>query len=922
MPLADDWSRGNLQTLEHYTEPVGGPAPKRPRMLPGVVLAVVLLGLSVLAIQTRLGVAGLLGIAFVVGVALFAIRRQVVLIEAVAFLIHFDGIGVSELTLGRALSGVVLVVIAYKLVVEKWRPPALPTRHWIGPLALTTWAVASGLWSERIGSWMIGLGTIGLAIGYFAATGLLVDSYDKVKAFMRAYWYGGLFGAGAGIVGLVIGARSFGFNADANLFGVLAASMIPLTIYYRRNATTPRARFVYGVIVLMVLGGAAGAGSRSGVIGAALALFGSLVYRPGESLGRRIGSVIPATLVTMLVAVILLVANPNTLERGTSSSGRTDFWRVTIELIAERPVLGHGQRQINEKIPDLLATTPGTTVQSDSRDEVTSHNTWLDFLGNLGFVGFSMYAGIIVVTAVSFLRPHWRQTRELSGYLFVMMLPVLSGSMFLDLSNNKLAWALIGLAGILQVPSWGRRYRGYFSAPQQESVPDRFSEAKLARWDLKVSQRFRTWVVLGAVIGAFVFGVPAASGAVVYEASVSIVVPKLDNPPNLPFVRVDRARVSVIHTLVLSDAYAAELIARSGVDASVPEMRGDISVDRPKYGAYVEITFSSTDEQLVDAVAPHLLDSLEALTEAGRDFTIPTLRDEVRPTVPGEQRYYTGPMYIPVSEYVDRGAVPPRSSVNLLVGALTGALVAIGYVLLQQRRPRVNDDDSFPEAVGLPFWSHIGRAGRRRRNGATADQYAHVAVRATEGFGGDRMPRGILVAGPTRSSSTRALALGCAGALAAIGHRVVLVDAQVKRPWLSRRLGFFRAPGVRDVGSGAVPIERVLRRVKPLFLPRALRRATRHSRENLRFVSAGRVWSKGPEEFDPTWLDALGEGIVTVVLAPPLTGTVAVGPVLGWADVVMYDLVEGETVTFDAEDGALQVATFARGSAGVILSDV
>jgi hypothetical protein len=36
----------------------------------------------------------------------------------------------------------------------------------------------------------------------------------------------------------------------------------------------------------------------------------------------------------------------------------------------------------------------------------------------------------------------------------------------------------------------------------------------------------------------------------------------------------------------------------------------------------------------------------------------------------------------------------------------------------------------------------------------------------------------------------------------------------------------------------------------------------------------------------------------------------------------LYNLVEGETVTFDAEDGALQVATFARGPSGVVLSDV
>ena len=52
-----------------------------------------------------------------------------------------------------------------------------------------------------------------------------------------------------------------------------------------------------------------------------------------------------------------------------------------------------------------------------------------------------------------------------------------------------------------------------------------------------------------------------------------------------------------------------------------------------------------------------------------------------------------------------------------------------------------------------------------------------------------------------------------------------------------------------------------------------------------------------------------------------MLGNVAVGGLLEWADVVMYDLVEGETVTFDAEDGALPISTFAI-RAGVVLSDV
>ena len=73
---------------------------------------------------------------------------------------------------------------------------------------------------------------------------------------------------------------------------------------------------------------------------------------------------------------------------------------------------------------------------------------------------------------------------------------------------------------------------------------------------------------------------------------------------------------------------------------------------------------------------------------------------------------------------------------------------------------------------------------------------------------------------------------------------------------------------------------------------------------------------------DPSVLDGLDPEVIVVMLAPPLLGTVPVSTCLRWADVVMYNLVEGETVTADAEDAALQVATFAQGPAGVVLSDV
>ena len=104
--------------------------------------------------------------------------------------------------------------------------------------ALTVWAVAQRAVVARVGQWFYTFGVYGLGIAFFCITGLLVDSHRMVQQFLRAYWVGGLFGSAAGILALGLGTRSVGFGADPNFFGLLEASMIPLTVYYRRHAAT------------------------------------------------------------------------------------------------------------------------------------------------------------------------------------------------------------------------------------------------------------------------------------------------------------------------------------------------------------------------------------------------------------------------------------------------------------------------------------------------------------------------------------------------------------------------------------------------------------------------------------------------------------------------------------------------------------
>ena len=173
------------------------------------------------------------------GLGLWVWRRGFIFIEMVAFLIHFDGLGFCLLRMGRIMAAVIFGVICWKLVVEQWRPPAVPVRHWLPPLMLTTFAVMTGAWSESVAGWLFAMGMFALALAYFGASALLVDSHEKIQQYLRAYWVGGLCGSGAGVLALFLGTRSVGFGGDPNFFGLLQASMIPLTVYYRRNETDP-----------------------------------------------------------------------------------------------------------------------------------------------------------------------------------------------------------------------------------------------------------------------------------------------------------------------------------------------------------------------------------------------------------------------------------------------------------------------------------------------------------------------------------------------------------------------------------------------------------------------------------------------------------------------------------------------------------
>ncbi len=169
---------------------------------------------------------------------------------------------------------------------------------------------------------------------------------------------------------------------------------------------------------------------------------------------------------------------------------------------------------------------------------------------------------------------------------------------------------------------------------------------------------------------------------------------------------------------------------------------------------------------------------------------------------------------------LDSPASPPSSPssprpVLVLFGALiAGLLIGIGLTYAARvLDPRLRREEQLRALFNLPVLARI----RRERPGAgplTPERLSPVAretyrtLRATVAATSpdERGPRSILVSssGPSEGKSTTAINL--AASLALAGHRVILIDADLRRPAIGRALGIGDRPGVVSVLLGRVAL--------------------------------------------------------------------------------------------------------------------
>jgi polysaccharide biosynthesis transport protein len=259
--------------------------------------------------------------------------------------------------------------------------------------------------------------------------------------------------------------------------------------------------------------------------------------------------------------------------------------------------------------------------------------------------------------------------------------------------------------------------------------------------------------------------------------------------------------------------------------------------------------------------------------------------------------------------------IAPRPFRNGILGLLLGAVLGIGLAFLREALDtRVRSADEIGEKLGLPLLARLPEPPRRLRREnrlvMTADPTGPQAeafrmLRTNLDFVRvDRDARTIMVTSAVESEGKSTTSANLAAALARVGPRVVLVDLDLRRPFLHKFFDLEGRPGLTQVAVGHADLEAALTQV-PLMPPRRLSDPLSEP-----------VNSNGGNGRVEGLLEVLGSGPI-----PPnvdeFVGTSAVADILARlrkrADVVIVDstplLVVGDAMALTRAVDALVVVT-------------
>lgn len=335
----------------------------------------------------------------------------------------------------------------------------------------------------------------------------------------------------------------------------------------------------------------------------------------------------------------------------------------------------------------------------------------------------------------------------------------------------------------------------------------------------RILRRSWTVILVAVVLGVLAGWAVSAAAKPVYSATSAALV---TSETGTTFNELTQGnafterRVSTYANLVTEPIVTTRVIDDFGLDVSAAQFADDVSVSIPLDTTMLEVTVADTSPYIAAGIANALIASLTAVVaevETSSVVSGPVGADGVVP--PPVQ-----PVKITQVRVADapESPVSPNVPLNLLIGLFVGlALGTLAAILREVIDTRVRSLEDIEVVTTAPVVGTIPQVAKSRagailidgeRGSATAESFR--ILRTNLQFLDIDGPATFVVTSPGSGEGKSTIAANLGASIAANGVRVLLVEADLRRPQVHRYLDLEGGAGLTDILIGRAEFDDVV----------------------------------------------------------------------------------------------------------------